>query len=1097
MNTKLRDQVLAAFDLTPDQEDAATERERDVAVTAGAGSGKTSTLVARYASLLADGVDLRRIIAITFTEKAAREMRSRVRKTLNDLAETSPQEERQFWVELTSKMDAARISTIHSLCNEILKAHPAEAVVDPRFEVLDEGLSGALRVQTVDDILATLVGMEEFEPIFRSFDVRYLTELFSFMLNKRLEVNEVIAEEIDTNQAVCQQMLSLMKIPAILNPVQALLEMGSGDLLHDAGDALASQVREMLTLWKRAEKAFMDGNAITGAGLLYQARNEKMGLRIGNRGSSAKELLKSLQVAYDEFINPICGGKDSKVNPPGADTEADFLVLSGLIQRAFSVLVTSYKEGLLQLGALDFDDLEYGAAQLLRMPQIREKWQAQVDALLVDEFQDTNQRQRDIVEALAGEPGKLFVVGDAKQSIYRFRRADVAVFRDIRQSIRSKGGLPVDLNLTFRAHAPLVSGMNDILSEVMGETEDPSRPYYEPFAPLVADRQKPREGVSDPHIEFVLGGGDNAETARPVAARALAARLIELKKQGHITSWDDVTLLFRAATNFHHYETAFEDVNIPFVTVAGQGFYDRAEIRDVLNILRALADPTDDLAMAGLLRSPAFGLTDAALYQLRWKGETASHYWAALHDDLSVLSAEDQQRAIRVVEILEDLVPQVDRVPVAELLKKLVDATDYRAIMAIQDLAGGGGRLWRNLDKLIEDAQASGKINVRDFLEYLTVINDAGAREGEAPAEALGSVRLMTIHRSKGLQFPIVVLADAGHSRTGKSSPAYVNPDLGLSFKMDPESLVYRLSKLLDKKQDETEEQRILYVALTRAREKLIISGHIKPSARTGWSASGWLNDLCLAANVDIVEAVDHAGVEVINRTANGHDVRVWAIPADREVSAEEVVVDRKLNDETELPPIYAPLVDVTLEVTSEDEVGNNRDWRVTGGTKWIPPEVVGKMVHKAIELWCLPGDPRLQSLLETAALNAGLAARSQVKAAVEESVELLNRFSSHPLRSEIESAGEVYHEVPYSRMAGGRAETGHIDLLFRDDVGWQIVDFKTDAIYSDAHRAELVAQYAGQMRRYADAIEALLGQKARVRICFLDDMGKVGVVEG
>lgn len=138
-----------------------------------------------------------------------------------------------------------------------------------------------------------------------------------------------------------------------------------------------------------------------------------------------------------------------------------------------------------------------------------------------------------------------------------------------------------------------------------------------------------------------------------------------------------------------------------------------------------------------------------------------------------------------------------------------------------------------------------------------------------------------------------------------------------------------------------------------------------------------------------------------------------------------------------------------------------------------------------------LPGDG------PTAALDAGLAARSQVKAAVEESVELLNRFSSHPLRSEIESAGVVYHEVPYSRMAGGRAETGYIDLVFRDDEGWQIVDFKTDAIYSDAHRAELVAQYAGQMRRYADAIEALLGQKARVRICFLDDMGKVGVVEG
>jgi len=171
--------------------------------------------------------------------------------------------------------------------------------------------------------------------------------------------------------------------------------------------------------------------------------------------------------------------------------------------------------------------------------------------------------------------------------------------------------------------------------------------------------------------------------------------------------------------------------------------------------------------MAGLLRSPAFGLTDTALYQLRWQNAAPVPYWTALQGDLSVLDNSDQPRAARALIILKDLLPQVDRIPVSELLKKLVDATDYRAILAVDDNSGTGGRLWRNLDKLLADAQTSGQVNVRDFLDYLITINDAGAREGEAPAEAQGSVRLMTIHKSKGLEFPIVVLADASREPKG------------------------------------------------------------------------------------------------------------------------------------------------------------------------------------------------------------------------------------------------------------------------------------------------------------------------------------------
>jgi ATP-dependent exoDNAse (exonuclease V) beta subunit len=1096
MSEKLREQVLSAFKLTDRQKEAAIERGRDVVVTAGAGSGKTSTLVARYASLLADGFDLRKVLAITFSEKAAREMRSRVRKTISALiASASNDNDRKFWVSLNAKMDSARISTIHSLCAEILRAHPAEAVVDPKFEVVDEGLTAALRVQVVQDTLSKLVGIPEYKILFQFFEINEITDLFKFLLEKRLETREAFDSETDMQKIICEQLSLLLRASEFVNPISELRSMSMAEMVEDAGEAIAGQVEELLELWRSAEKKLASGDYIASTTVLYNVRRDKLKLVGGKRGSSTKEILKEIQKAYDELLNPICGGKNKTDEPPTAEGEAQFVQALALLKPAFEILESGYREGLTQLGGLDFDDLENGAAQLLLKPAIREIWQGQIDAVLVDEFQDTNQRQRTIVEALAGSSGHLFVVGDAKQSIYRFRRADVTVFRAMRQSIKSKGGLPVDLDETFRAHEPLLNGMNALLKEVMGDKEDPARLYYEPFAPLIAHHETPRDGIHGPHLEVVLGSGEDAETGRLSAAKSLARRLLELKEQQQIKSWDDVALLFRASTGFPSYESALEEANIPFITVAGQGFFDRAEIRDLLNLLRALADPSDDLAMVGLLRSPAFGLTDAALYQLRWKDKVSHHYWISLHEDLACLSDEDQIRAQRVLAIMEQMIPFVDRVPVAELLKKLIDATDYRAILAIEESAGGGGRLWRNLDKLVKDAQDSGKVNVRDFLDYLKVVNDAGAREGEAPAEVQGAVRLMTIHKSKGLQFPILVLADASRVSGNKGESAYLPQELGLSFKLDPQPMLYRLAKVLEKRQGEAEDHRVLYVALTRAQEKIIIIGHVKSTEKKGWSASGWLQELCDAAQVDVNAVVDQAGQALIVPIQSGAEVRAWAMPSEGDSLKAPDGEQRKPPVEYAALPIFAPLViEHPLEESSEDNV-QRHDWRVTGRLGIIPPNVIGTMVHKAIELWLFPGDPRLVSLLQTTALDAGLAEEVHREAAVQEAIELLVRFYDHPIRKEIEASAARYHELPYTRMVNDHAETGYIDLLYQNAEGLQILDFKTDSIRNEEHLEQIVGQYTRQMNRYSEVADSMLGQKAQARLCFLDVEGKLELV--
>jgi ATP-dependent exoDNAse (exonuclease V) beta subunit len=823
------------------------------------------------------------------------------------------------------------------------------------------------------------------------------------------------------------------------------------------------------------------------------SRRENMKLNRGRKGTT-KNALRALQSAFDHYLDPVVGGKaaGTQVDP---QSEARFAELGPLLAQAFERLIQNYRAALDQRQALDFDDLEAEAEKLLAREDIRIRWQGELDALLVDEFQDTNLRQRRIVEFLAGNDGRLFVVGDAHQSIYRFRRADVTVFRKMEDDIRRADGLPVNLNRTYRAHEPLLQAIGDLLTPIMGVEEDHERPYQIPFEPLVAERKYPPEHIHDPHIEFVFGSGPDAGETRPVMARALAKRLLELKAENQIHTWDEVALLFRASTGFADYENAFEEMGIPFVTVAGRGFYDRPEIRDLLNMLYALSDPTDDLAMAGLLRSPAFGLTDSALYLLRVQGEELVSFWQALQGNLDHLEPADQERARRAVEILHLLLPLVDRIPVAELLKHLVDATDYRAIMAAEAGNTGGGRLWRNLDKLIADAYSSGQVSVRDFLDYLKTLSDAGAREGEAPADAQGAVRLMTIHKAKGLEFPFVVLADAGREKTSSRAAAYLLPETGLAVKLDPPPLLYRLAKWQDDEQNNAESLRLLYVALTRAENKLLISGHATQTKKGEWKSPEWMGELAAQAGIDLNVLLNQPGQPLLSKTSSGHVIRAISYGASEDVvpSSQNEVSGQE--DALDIQPLFQPICQPQTLVESHDEPEEVHPWRATGESTHLPPRVIGQLVHRAIELWLFPGDARLLPFLQATVLHAGLASAAQQDAAIDRAVELLSRLRAHPIWEEINSARERYHEVPYSRMNGERAETGYMDLLYRSPAGWQVVDFKTDMIRDEETRSSLIEQYRFQLFRYKRAVHRLLKQTPAISICFLDDYGTVNLV--
>ena len=1143
--------IVAQMHPSPEQRPAILARGCDVAVTAGAGTGKTLTLVARYLSLLAEGLPLRSIVAITFTRKAARQMRNRVREEVRRYLVRSDllPEERARWQDLYTALDAARIGTIHSLCTEILRAHPAEAGVDPRFEVLDEGQTNILRGRAVDEALAWAADDEQAVALFALLGERGLRGVLEVLLRQRLDAQEALAGLPADLLAHWQQVLAERQQQALDS---LLAGPGWAEACAILRGSAATEPDDRMEVQRRAALAAIQGAAGSLADRLAGlTRLDGINLSGGRKGAwpggeaelgAVKEALRTLRALW-QAQSEVLGLSLSQLDRDLAEALPALRVTWALACQRYD----GFKR---ERNALDFDDLEQGALALVREDgAVRARWQRDVRAILVDEFQDTNGRQRDLVALLNGGAGKLFIVGDAKQSIYRFRGADVTVFRAERERI-GREGAAFPLDTSYRAHRDLVQGLNDLLRPVLGEAGDVQRPWVEPFARLLHHREEPGPGFAPPYVELHLTVGSKAEGALERAADALAGRILQLvgggvqlveDGQARPLGYGDVAILCRASTSFGPYEDGLERAGVPFLTVAGRGFYGRPEIRDLLNSLQALADPTDDLALAGTLRSPAFALSDAALYGLcleRDRGEGGGSLWAVLQRAGAGLDGEDGQRAARAVRLIADLHGRVGRSPVADVLKALLDATGYRAAL----VQAGQPRGARNVAKLLADAHASGIVGVGEFLEYVSGLRDSGTREGEARATAEGAVQVMSVHAAKGLEFPVVVIGDATYGGRGGGG-VLIASGLGvlLPLKGEDDALpaIYRLGKQRDGDQEAAEADRLLYVAATRAREKLIVSGcvSLKQGCVSG-KPGGWLGRV--AGPLGLAEqSIDYdeegTGSLCLELPVGGTAVSCtfyepgydWACPersrracrARRtETEAGPVVLPPPL-----LEPVPAGVEPVDARVAEQERIPPQRVWRVVPAAKQpsAPAWVVGSVVHEALAAWRFPGDvpakwssPTLtlpspwegegealagpgdgfRRWAEARARGYGITDAQELADAVRESRRLLRGFQAHPLYGEMDGAERRLHEVPYSLEVNGRVESGIIDVLYLREGAWTIVEFKTDRVKDQADLERVLAKekYEVQARRYVAAVERLLGQRPRSILCMLNYAGGV-----
>jgi len=1175
--------IVAQLSPSEEQAPAVVARGQDVAVTAGAGAGKTRTLVARYLSLLVDGLPLRSIVAITFTKKAAREMRNRVREEVRRYLETPglAAADLVFWRDIYEQLDGARIGTIHGLCAELLRHHPVEAGsgesgLDPRFDMLDEGQIALLRAQAVDVALAWAADDAETVHLFADFGARALGTIVARLLSQRLDVADARAR-----MAGAQGDLWTTWWPHLVGPLRAFLDdpevrAGFADMLtwradgtlaraESAGDGLVPGFRALLAHWDAIEAARAvgtrdDWGTISRHLAPLRENLKQKGAKRNWAPADPKPVIKALQVRYDAQVKPVVGGGINL----DLDRRSAQVVVPALL-RVFDRALTGYTSAKQARRALDFDDLEAMALKLLQEhPDVRAYWQGRVQALLVDEFQDTNGRQRDLFKALNGDAGKLFIVGDGKQSIYRFRGADVSVFREERQAIAGRG-LELELATSYRAHAALVESLNTLLQPVLGEQEDPDRPYVEPFAALQHYRTTPAAGLEPPYTELYLAVGSKNDGALDRAARILAGRFADLVAGGDVAvedrdeetgqsvsrplNYGDIAILCRASSSFAAYEDALELAGIPYLTISGRGFYDRPEVRDLLNALQALADPTDDLALAGLLRSPVCGLSDMALYHLRQAQRsrpTASLWGTLLQDDLTYLEGE-AATAMESRDLIARLHALVGRVPVAAVLKAFLDATSYQAAL----LRAGQARASGNVAKLLADAHASEIVGVSAFAAYMAELRDVASREGEARVLAAGAVQIMSVHQAKGLEFPVVVIGDAAHGDP-QSSGVLIDATLGVvpplkaelavgeeSHKVLPvTSAAYRWAQAREGDQQAAETARLLYVAATRAREMLLISGTVGASSRGMLSTRGWLDSLGAAMDLKgAAPRINADGDRIHSFTCDlgGQEVACAiyepeaALPSSEigQAAAPPCDAAAGMPDPDMLAPVGAAKLQLDGAVEDAERDPPRRVWRVVPRTDRAraPAWVVGQIVHMALGAWMFPdGDGgnltsgdiapgqqvdraaarrRFNDLAEAEAFSCGLTNDDQVTDAVRRAARMLVHFQDSSLYEEMASAPRRLHEVPYSILDDkGKLDSGVIDALYRTDDGWVLVEFKTDTIKDEAALDTVMqsTDYGEQVARYRAAAERLLsasGRRAPVRgaVCFLNFRGRTRVV--
>ncbi len=1037
-------------------------------VVAGPGSGKTRVLVERFRWLVQrKGIQARRILAITFTEKAAANMRRR-------LVESFPAASAE-----RKDVERAYISTIHAFCARLLRENAIEAAVDPEFRVLDEweadfDLRHGIEETLEREYAAHPERVREFLRRFGPSDVP--ESLFGlYQALRAADVSVVEAGRIPrpgSSQQCWQRLLAAYdRLASLPSPAW---NAGQAQALHEA------------LRWRARATALPA--LFVGPEHLSALRQISINLNHFKRGSEQVELLREIR----ENLVPSCRA--------AVLLEENAEARQWLIERLVEA-DSRYRESKRQAGALDYADLEEGAIRLLEKTGHRAV--ASFDYLLMDEFQDTNPLQAKLA-GLLRSPGNFFAVGDINQSIYGFRHADPQVFRDYRETTRERGGHVVELFENFRSRPEVLRAIQAIIAGAQGvEAQE-----------LKAEREfPPREG---PFLEvFAVHAGDSDEALRWEAGH-VAARIgqlcgaleIEAEPSARPARYGDFAILLRTTAQVRVFERVLRRRGIPCQVTEGRGFYETREINDLLSFLRVLINPCDEISLAAVLRSPLAGVSDETL--LRLKLALGSQADGSLIDALGLTAGLPEDEALkldRFRSLLDRYRRSRDYAPLDRLLARLLSETGYEAWLLEQpgaELAPGGApsHMAANVRKLLALARrfhASGLTGIQGFVERVEALRRDEVREAEAepPEQTADAVQLMTVHAAKGLEFPVVILPAINRGTRRDQDPVTFAPNIGVGMRWrDPATGKLEADAVARKIADERgasnreETHRLFYVAMTRAQERLILSA----SFGTQVSAGQWASPV--GKNLDIDwKQIDNEARAVVLR---GIPLRLFqtnqapALPAAPPVEAAEAPettwIERLPAEEQGDTAVAASAVTLFAACPRRyylsrylgfDFPSRDRKGAVTDQED-PPPEPdemdsteFGRHVH---------------------ALLAGAVARPD---AAPEALRLVENFESSPWGRRAAVAARIEREQDFLLALDGRLLRGQIDLWFEEGGEIVLVDYKTDDVKAGEVAAR-AAEHELQLRLYGLAIERIAGARPhRALLYFLRPNVAVDVAVG
>lgn len=863
--------------------------DNNLSVTANAGAGKTTVLAHRFIRiLLRPDVRIGEVVAITFTEKAASELRNKIAEyvTKRIREQSGSREELRRLEQIRDQLSSAVIGTIHSFCAQLLREYPIEAGVDAAFTVLEGSDQRMLIQDSVSAVLERLVAEGENETervevinLLRMLGRRTVEAYVSACLERR-ELMERFTERGGCFEKglTDTEILSRWDDSMEHHLARFVDDTGWRSCLHEilprAEGRNVPQVRMLLEQW-RDDLPLRERREIferTGS-LIFTSKPALLKAFVGSGNAGLSD--------SDPNVRHLCSHWKSYTELTSDDAAAG----NRILLKSVRVFLSIYEKAKAHMedrkreqGQLDFEDLQLKARALLQEAGIKARLSEKYRYLMVDEFQDTNRLQYDIVKGLSdfNRPGSLFIVGDPKQSIYGFRNAEVEVFGQASQDLKLHGEngqsqTGIILSESFRPLGTVAAFVNHLFSQIMGRDPNPFSVEYEE---LVRGRATDAPGrvelllTTSPEGEFPdqeKGQSDlNRRTQRSQECELVAVKLKDLKSSGAVItgeekdepfSFSHAAILLRSRTHLEEIERALKEHDVPYRVSGGIGFYQKQEVSDLLNYFKFLLNQDDDVALAGILRSPLFVLSDAELFEISLMKRGRS-FWEKLQA-YAQTSALKTNVAFAVKTLSESLL-LANRLSIPLLVQKVLRQTGWRATMAGMST---GSQAVANIEKLLRiarDFEGRGLTSLFDFVERLSLLAEDEVKEGEALVDAgEDCVHIMTIHAAKGLEFPVVFLPFLHDKQTSDTSP-YFDPQLGMAFKVRSEAdfdeeikpPLYQLLRQRANEKSHAEEKRIFYVGCTRARDMLFLSGQFEPGVRKDTCLSWVMHALGCAEGV-------------------------------------------------------------------------------------------------------------------------------------------------------------------------------------------------------------------------------------------------------